>query len=622
MSLLSWFALGVVHEQRAPCDSQPQSRMANNKKYLAKSPRSSSNHGSAGGHSPSRPRRSDDASQYSGHSASSRLSNLVYSGGSSVGTSALRARHIPYLAPPRELLVEVYMLIYLVFCLVLQNLNIYKQNWYLIDYDLVLFSVLVLGRTVLWRLLTMLGLCWSHAQTYKYWVSKALEILGKVSLLGVATYLATELLFSYTLPCCVHLIYPIFLYVSLFGCTLDPHQEQLRQYRSYPSSMHSLRPSDLSSASPSSANGPPDPENQSNTEALLSAMPSTPTTQLENLRHRHHPEKSPVSASCNSSPSARESSNVCGQTSSDARQTLTPTAPPPTTTPSTGSPLSLRPESAASAAPSSWSPTVSPPRSGAQVLTSSLLSRTLLPWRSWTPQAMVVISNYPSVSLSASTVHPMVSAPDWVRQEVECLWSDYLVRLKQIIFSTVLAAYYAGYLPMQIIRDDHLYLEPSWCWMHTGMILFNSFLMLSFQLLPAHYCGSLYRCAVQLGFWEVQLGQTTAPHTWSAMSSWPHGSVVRHPKGVFRASGGHATVAIPGDEGHESFYLLFTWALHVPMCYSVFASCLLLTEVFFLWTFSDYLQSLSLFLSLVFSLYPYYHLTRNSLILHKTACTS
>ena len=39
--------------------------------------------------------------------------------------------------------------------------------------------------------------------------------------------------------------------------------------------------------------------------------------------------------------------------------------------------------------------------------------------------------------------------PDEVRREMEILMSDLIVRLKQLLFNSLLCAYYAGFIPMQ-----------------------------------------------------------------------------------------------------------------------------------------------------------------------------
>ena len=43
----------------------------------------------------------------------------------------------------------------------------------------------------------------------------------------------------------------------------------------------------------------------------------------------------------------------------------------------------------------------------------------------------------------------LYALPDEVRQEVDLLFSDLLVRLKQLLFNSILCAYYVGFIPVQ-----------------------------------------------------------------------------------------------------------------------------------------------------------------------------
>ena len=43
----------------------------------------------------------------------------------------------------------------------------------------------------------------------------------------------------------------------------------------------------------------------------------------------------------------------------------------------------------------------------------------------------------------------LYALPDEVRLEVDLLFSDLLVRLKQLLFNSILCAYYVGFIPVQ-----------------------------------------------------------------------------------------------------------------------------------------------------------------------------
>eukprot|EP00731_Ephydatia_muelleri_P031904 Em0023g411a len=75
------------------------------------------------------------------------------------------------------------------------------------------------------------------------------------------------------------------------------------------------------------------------------------------------------------------------------------------------------------------------------------------------------------------------ASPDEVRGEVDTLLADLVVRLKQLLFNSLLSAYYVGFIPM-LFADNHLYYDKWWCVEHTIFIWANSFVILSTHLLP------------------------------------------------------------------------------------------------------------------------------------------
>ena len=122
--------------------------------------------------------------------------------------------------------------------------------------------------------------------------------------------------------------------------------------------------------------------------------------------------------------------------------------------------------------------------------------------------------------------------PEEIRKEVDILLSDLIVRLKQLLFNSILCAYYVGFIPMQFAdvsemhesvlvcvfvsvlwcvmvlhthththTQSHLYYDRWWCGKHTFLVWANSFVFLSTHLLPPSYCQLLHQCALHLGCW-------------------------------------------------------------------------------------------------------------------------
>ena len=69
-----------------------------------------------------------------------------------------------------------------------------------------------------------------------------------------------------------------------------------------------------------------------------------------------------------------------------------------------------------------------------------------------TPSPGPSFAQYPPVDDSHifwETSLLLPAMPDEIRQEVDLLLSDLVVRLKQLLFNSILCAYYVGFIPVQ-----------------------------------------------------------------------------------------------------------------------------------------------------------------------------
>ena len=140
------------------------------------------------------------------------------------------------------------------------------------------------------------------------------------------------------------------------------------------------------------------------------------------------------------------------------------------------------------------------------------------------PSPGASIAQYPPVDdthIFWETSLLLPAMPDEIRQEVDLLLSDLVVRLKQLLFNSLLCAYYVGFIPMQFAdvstdmrlgcdtmcmyahthTQSHLSYDRWWCIEHAFLVWANSFVILSSHLLPPSYCQVLYQCALHLGCW-------------------------------------------------------------------------------------------------------------------------
>ncbi|MGH0120228.1 UNVERIFIED_CONTAM: hypothetical protein FKN15_056553 [Acipenser sinensis] len=98
-------------------------------------------------------------------------------------------------------------------------------------------------------------------------------------------------------------------------------------------------------------------------------------------------------------------------------------------------------------------------------------------------------------------VHSCPLSPDLIRNEVECLKSDFNKRIKEVLFNSLFSAYYVAFLPLCFVKSTQYY-DMRWSCEHLIMVWINAFVMLMSQLLPPKYCNLLHRSAAHLGKWQ------------------------------------------------------------------------------------------------------------------------
>ncbi|XP_068971814.1 transmembrane protein 39A isoform X4 [Bombus flavifrons] len=197
-----------------------------------------------------------------------------------------------------------------------------------------------------------------------------------------------------------------------------------------------------------------------------------------------------------------------------------------------------------------------------------------------------------------------------IRAEVSTLRSDFNRRLKRALFASSSSAYVCGIAPI-IFVPQHLHFNISWVVQHV--------IMFWLERISAHFSHAYpVRAALHLGRWvkiENRNSHTYA-QVWNDSILWPHGSVVRHNKEIYRSEG-CCTVAEPGNSNHYRFYALFSNPT-VLLC-SILGLQLLLVcaQLLILLRTTDWYQVLSITLLLVINYYTLFKVTRDYLICWK-----
>jgi len=389
-----------------------------------------------------------------------------------------RHRPTPSLPIMTYLEFEVILLSYLIMAMMIQYMNIYKANFYVMDYHLILFITIILLRRVGWLMLKQ-TLASEVMYSLLYWTKVCVKTVLLLSMVAVSVWSLYYVIQNSAFEDVLFLCYPFAVYLWTFGFTLNPYSHSVL-FKLGPHQSHQV--TELIT---------------SNTSLFHQAVT------LQN-----------VSVNSITSPSCRGKG---GNKAYEINGTILPT----NSTTSNGD---------------------KPPRT--------------------TPKETQQCNGHgPPDHLDSPLTRKCAReqccmSPDSVRYEAECLRTDFNLRMKQILFNSLISAYYVAFIPLKFTQNGWLYYDVWWSAQHIFFVWMSTFILLVNFLVPHHYIDGLHKCALHLGAWTEYNGNMETPHVWSPLTIWPEGALVRHSKGLFRAIGQHNT-AVPGDSHHSRFYFIF-----------------------------------------------------------------
>lgn len=160
-------------------------------------------------------------------------------------------------------------------------------------------------------------------------------------------------------------------------------------------------------------------------------------------------------------------------------------------------------------------------------------------------------------TIALKPFHNCSMSPHAIREEVEVLKTDFNNRMKQILFSSVLNAYYAGFVPC-CFAQSFLYYDVYWATQHLVCVWVECFTMYIVHCYPVKYCDVLHRAALHLGRWARIEGRTShiPTHMWADSMLWHQGALVKHCREFYKAEG-ISNAAEPGNQAHARFYAVF-----------------------------------------------------------------
>lgn len=155
--------------------------------------------------------------------------------------------------------------------------------------------------------------------------------------------------------------------------------------------------------------------------------------------------------------------------------------------------------------------------------------------------------------------HSCSANPETIHAEIDVLRTDYINRFKQVIFTALLNAYYAAFIPL-CFAQHYLYYDLYFAAQHVGFLVLGGLTMGAMCCFPANYCDVLHKASLHLGAWKRSSRVDARPAgippaiVWAKEAAWPPGTFVRYSGELYKASG-IVTTAIPAHGAHVRFYV-------------------------------------------------------------------
>ncbi|KAG7281247.1 LOW QUALITY PROTEIN: hypothetical protein CRUP_019772 [Coryphaenoides rupestris] len=220
--------------------------------------------------------------------------------------------------------------------------------------------------------------------------------------------------------------------------------------------------------------------------------------------------------------------------------------------------------------------------------------------------------------VQAMPTHACCLSPDLIRKEVEYLKMDFNWRMKEVLVSSMLSAYYVAFVPVWFVKSTQ-YVDKRWSCELFILVSVSTSVILMRHLLPPRYCDLLHKAAAHLGCWQKvdpSLCSNVLQHIWTVEYMWPQGVLVKHNKNVYKAMG-HYNVAVPSDVSHYRFYFFFNKPLRILNMLIILEGAMIFYQLYSLICSEKWHQTISLALILFSNYYAFFKLLRDRIVLGK-----
>ncbi|XP_055720085.1 transmembrane protein 39B-like [Salvelinus fontinalis] len=269
--------------------------------------------------------------------------------------------------------------------------------------------------------------------------------------------------------------------------------------------------------------------------------------------------------------------------------------------------------------------------------------------------------------LQAMPTHACCLSPDLIRKEVEYLKMDFNWRMKEVLVSSMLSAYYVAFIPAWFVKSTQ-YVAKRWSCELFVLLSVSTSVILMRHLLPPRYCDLLHKAAAHVSTTSEEASRPEehnvfpdicthlaskrkdrlnsahliagylinrraldlqsfalylfepsslfSPYRWMEEYMWPQGVLVKHNKNVYKAIG-HYNVAVPSDVSHYRFYFFFNKRLRILNILIILEGAMIFYQLYSLICSEKWHQTISLALILFSNYYAFFKLLRDRIVLGK-----
>jgi len=235
-----------------------------------------------------------------------------------------------------------------------------------------------------------------------------------------------------------------------------------------------------------------------------------------------------------------------------------------------------------------------------------------------TPQGQPGLNQIPATSQHPNT-HPGL-----IRHEVAVLKADFNARLYQILFNTIVSAYYGAVIPC-LFAQSTLYYDLAWVGRHALLVGVGAFVLYVVQCFPSSYVLMMNRTATLLGQWVKLESNRSALvvnnlcATWSSGMVCPINTTVKYQNKLYKSEG-QTNCAEPGNPTHSRFYTLFKEPSLILSVLLIVQSGLVMAQHISLTWSSHWYQLLSEALMLFSNYYALFKVLRDYIVFWRFFC--